>query len=86
MSLAVAFFTALATVALPPLALAADPDPTLTCPDPIREGESDRVGLRWPGHYMMTPVSFYAHTSGHPADLSHAPVAADPRHVVDTDL
>lgn len=77
-SLTAAAFTALTTVALtavtllttrPSPAFAAVPDPTPVCPDPIAEGDSDRVGIRWPG-LPIGPKYFYALIDGHTADYS----------------
>ena len=73
-SLAAAVLAALTIVASltarPPQALAATPGPTRICPDPIREGESDRVGMRWPGTNLLGPVTFHTLTRGHTADQS----------------
>ncbi len=70
MSLTAAFFTALMVVTSPRPAHAAVPDPVLICPAPIREGESDRVGMPWPGANLIGPVVFHTVIGGHTADLT----------------
>ena len=72
-ALTAAVFVVLTTVALlaawPTPAHADLPGPTAICPDPIIEGGSDRVGMRWPGPPYGTKF-FYAMIAGHTADYS----------------
>ena len=71
----VATFVMALTIVAP---VSAEPSPALStgsgpipiCPDPITEGESGLVGMRWPGASPMRPVYFYTFITGHTADYS----------------
>ncbi len=71
MSLQAIFIAALMLVALLPAAprpaLALGPAPVMLCPGPIEEGESDQFGMRWPGSYLLSPVTVATHHDGHTA-------------------
>ena len=71
MRLPVILTTALTIVALLPRAprpaLAVGPAPVMLCPGPIEEGESDQFGMRWPGSYLLSPVTVSTHHEGHTA-------------------
>lgn len=73
-ALSAVVFVVLTTVALlaarPTPALAVLSDPIAICPDPIAEGDSDRMGMRWPGLHPVGVKYFYATVSGHTADHS----------------
>ncbi len=78
MSLPVILITAVTIVAMlretPRPALAVGPAPVLLCPGPIEEGESGQFGMRWPGSYLLSPVTVATHHDGHtagPGDYVH---------------